>query len=272
MLPAVPGGVVTVTRNSLQGSLDISCSGDSLRLEYRVNRSVEDELVFGTRCTASVQAPIAGQSIVRVKDGGEGGVFALTNAPSMGAENDSSGACGTLHGYVLDAGGNPVPGYRFMLDFPFTTAANGEYRTRVYAKVTSLPLLRYYHDLMISTCSIQRLQYSMTPDSTIERNIVVTSPLASADDVPAAGAGLFHLYPNPGRPGATLQYSSTLPVASMGVTLILTDTQGKVVLEQDIRQSEGTLALPPDLPAGLYLAAIRSHGKVYDALKLAILK
>jgi hypothetical protein len=270
-MPAGSGFIATLAQKDLPGSPAMSPAGDSLLVEYRTkDHMMTDALVFGARCTATVPAPRVGQSIVRVKDR----VFALTRTPSIGSANDSSGACGTLRGRVLDGGGNPVADIRFSIDYPFTftTASDGAFSARVFARITATTVLLYRHGSGSSSCAIQPLQYAMEPDSTIGRDIVVTSPLLSADDVPLAGAGLFRLHPNPVRPGGTLLFSSDLPVAAMEMTLTLTDLRGGIVLETDVRETPISLSLPRVLPAGLYMAAVRSRGRLYDALKLAVVK
>jgi hypothetical protein len=269
-IPRAKQSFVVLQQSALKEPFIIDRNGDSLIVEYYFEQHKgRHVLAYGSQSTAPVPAPASGQSIMLL----HGNTFAISKSPSIGAINDTAGACSTLHGFILDEGGRPVPDVQFILDYPFTTSSTGEFTASVLARNVTLRQLFYKSGLMERTCPVQEMRFSMSPGSTLDTNLVLTEKLVPVDRVPSASnASLFSLYPNPAQVDRTTVCSTELPVAAMGMKFVLYDANGRVVLVKELSQSVTVMTLPKSIPAGIYIAAFSSHGKLYETLKYAILQ
>ena len=269
-IPRAKQSFVVLQQSALKEPFIIERDGDSLIVEYYFDHfKGRHVLAYGSQSTASVPAPGSGQSIMLL----HGNTFAISKSPSIGTMNDTAGACGILHGMILDDGGHPIPNVQFVLDYPFTTSSTGEFTTGVLARNVTLRQLFYTSGLMQRTCPVREMRFSVRPGATLDTNLVLMEKLVSVDRVPSASnASLFSLYPNPAQVGRTVVCSTELPVAAMGMNCVLYDANGRVVLEKELSQSVTVMALPKSIPAGIYIAVFYSHGKLYETLKYAILQ
>jgi hypothetical protein len=270
VIPQRKQAVVVLSRNTLPASFTLDRNGDSLVLAWYVNKHREqDVLTYGPQGTVAVPAPGSGQSIMRL----HGNVFAISSAPSLGMMNDTVGACGALHGRLLDDGHHPVPNMEFTIDYPVTTSSTGEFTTCVLARNLTVRQIYYRTGLAQRTCPVQELHLAMMPGSTWDDDIVLTGKLLASDPAPTPiDANLFVLYPNPVRAGDVTTCSTELPVGAMAMNLTLFDAAGRIVLARVLDQAVTEIRIPQDLPAGMYIAALYSNAKRFSAIKCAVIR
>jgi len=106
-------GYYTVRNDSLFSNLYINPVGDNLVVEYYCReythpsgQVLTDSIVFGNFENATLPAPKIGESIATYGYYSQyhvNSTYSLDLSPSINAPNDSSGMCGTLHGYIYDS-------------------------------------------------------------------------------------------------------------------------------------------------------------------------
>ena len=212
-------GYVVITRDSLLSQLDINPLGDSLTLHSP--QFFEESLVFGISPYSAIASPRTGQSICWHQ--GAPYCYYLDNSPTPGLPNDTSNACGTVHGLVTDSLGQPVSNVSVWRggDFPTThTNSSGQFTLYDYACRASIGL--EHPNFVTKYVTIQ-----IWPDSTVSATFVM-SRIVSVDEGLTAPGGyaLLPNHPNPFNPGTTFMF--TIPRRSF-VTLKVYDIHGREV-------------------------------------------
>ncbi|MCL5031368.1 MAG: T9SS type A sorting domain-containing protein [Bacteroidetes bacterium] len=134
-----------ITADSLTVPLVINRSGDKILIyTYSYGQAVRmDSVIFGNYPYATIGAPINGYSIIRNSwrySSNYITITCLTNKPSLGVVNDTTGLTSILTGNMYDANNNLVtklkvfpsaPSY-FVLETPITIDSNGTYSTKIF--------------------------------------------------------------------------------------------------------------------------------------------
>jgi hypothetical protein len=139
-----------ITSDSLITPININRSGDKINIytyssEF-TNEIREDFLIFGNLPGASVGEPVNDYSIMRNSWRYSSNTIAidcLTENPSLGTPNDTTGLSATLKGVIYDTENNPVKGNKvfpaspsyFVLQAPIELDSTGNYTTRIFNTV-----------------------------------------------------------------------------------------------------------------------------------------
>ena len=216
----IPGaGYLIITQDSLLSQLDIDPLGDSLTLQSPDIFS--ERIIFGNMPSSVIASPKTGQSICWHQ--GSPYCYYLDNSPTPGLPNDTSNACGTIHGLVTDSLGQPISNVSVWRggEFPSThTNASGQFTLYEYACRASMRL--EHTDYTTHYYTVQ-----VWPESTAAVTIVM-SRIVSVDEGLTAPGGyaLLPNHPNPFNPGTTFMF--TIPRRSF-VTLEVYDIHGREV-------------------------------------------
>jgi hypothetical protein len=104
-----------ITQDSLISPLSVNSQGDLINLCYQDWSA--DRISYGEGPDNEVSAPKAGQSVCLKVYPSQQYYYYLDCTPTLGAENDSSGAYGYIEGIVTDSSGTPQTGVEIKYGF-----------------------------------------------------------------------------------------------------------------------------------------------------------
>ncbi len=223
---------VVFTNDSLQQPLSINPQGDVLRIYSPYD--MRDEMRFGDVEESQVAAPKPGQSICRYKESTSltyNGHLYLDNSPTLGSENDSQDATGTIHGLVTDEYGNGLSGVKVIYEerddafvyFYTETDDEGYYTVNDNAWIEELRFEKegYY-------APYEYVQ--IWPDSTVEHTTVMEDTTTNTfvpNRLPVArDYRLNQNYPNPFNGRTVFTYA--LPLADF-IEIAVYDLNGRKI-------------------------------------------
>lgn len=105
-------GFLVVTQADLQKTFNFNPTGDVIGIHCVEYNSDFDEFRFGDVDESHLIAPTASQSmcLLEYENPFQSWTYYLDNTPTLGTENDSTGAMGYIQGTVRDSLGNPLAG------------------------------------------------------------------------------------------------------------------------------------------------------------------
>lgn len=255
-------GEFVITADSLDAEFHISRFADVIKvISYSDEYPSEDILVFGDLPKAIIGFPKEGQSIGRYKYD-----YSKDKSPTIGFPNDTLGMCGTLKGVIYDMEMNPVKNIKCWLDFPFETNSKGEYSTRVlsaprvFRGIDCGPEQSFWDVL-----STEEVAYVMEPDSIIERDIYLLTPLST--DMQVLNIPI-SVYPNPIPRNGTLNVDIDLPVNTADIYVEIVDLTGRIVRKKKISHSESSIAAPN--ATGVYIMRTLLDSQPISSIKIVV--
>jgi hypothetical protein len=236
-------------------------------------------LSFGNTVNPDVLKPSPGQSIARFEAtnclnpyNSNHEIFSLSDNPTMGVANDTTGTFGTIAGTVYDLNGQPVPNQAFYMDRPFTTDANGQYYTRVFSRVYSWDTICYEKwPGHFSPVKMSPVSYSMVPDSGITRDLHLLSELlVGTPPEPKLASSVLTIFPNPVADAVVVSYSTGLTAQGVDLRIYFYDMNGKMVLEKVLENNLGVITIPFAPADGVYIAMLRNDTKILGSTRFIV--
>jgi hypothetical protein len=271
------GNYIYFTEQDLNHPVTINPAGDQVAVIAFTNwpGNCVCGLVFGNAPNADVVAPLPGQSIASFHYYScnlYGELFTLSNHPTIGQANDTTGTCGTIRGIVYDIHGQPVPNQLFYLDQPFYTDATGHYSTRNYAKIATRDHLCYPSwSGTLWPVAMEPISYTLIPDSVIFRDIHLLDSLdVGISTRPEKPGSRIIVFPNPVNDRLTISYSTELSAISGVPHLEIFDMGGKMVLATDLENHLGVASIPIVFQTGIYLAILTVEGKPVGTTRFVV--
>lgn len=251
---AVGSGFTLFSKDSLQESLLFSRIAEKVLVLAPFGEA--GTLTYGSLPNSDIESPRFGQSICYKS--GEG-FFYYDNSPTLGAQNDTSGAMGDLECLVTDTTGLPLKGVNVvpsdMTGREWSSDSLGEVRIHDYAR-------RHALWFSLPGYNSQRAFVQLFPDSQVKLTVtmtVVVGVYQSAVDLPAK-VRLLQNYPNPFNPATTITYELPRP---MNVRMTICDLQGRSVgVLVSGRKDAGLHRVTFDgsgLPSGIYFCRLSAE-------------
>jgi hypothetical protein len=216
-----------ITQDSLLSPLRIDPTGDSISICQLPG--ILETFVFGTFSEAVCMAPKTGQSICR--EWSADAYFYLDNTPTLGQQNDTINATGTVAGLVKDSEGLPLSDvFVWYSTFPAGLDPNEYVLTDTagyfnFSFTARKQMLIFEKNLYV----LQDTILQMWPDSTVTMNITLVKGSIVEKIESQTFPKEFSIgepYPNPFNPEMQMKY--TIPNAS-NVTIDVFDINGKLV-------------------------------------------
>ncbi len=250
-----------VTNDDLIQPLNLRRDGDILQLISPDSFAVAD-LKFGNIEYSECVAPRnSGESIscypVRF--------YYLDTSPTMGFENDTSGAMGQVTGVVTDTSGHPIAGaeaYIGAVGYEVATLTDsiGRYKLRTYAACLRMNFLaENYINQVVHSVQIM-------PDSTTVVNVRLASKISAIEPGTQQIPRDFYLAPNYPNPfNASTRFTYSLPKQTY-ITVGIYDLQGRLVeriFKGKQRAEEYSLNWDAkDVASGVYLYRVTTPNSV----------
>ena len=226
----IPDDYCLLTQDSLLSILNINPANDTLSIYLNIGDwdFPDDQITIGDLQVDS------SQSLSRILEYGIPGVdfWYIDNTPTLGFENDSENAMGTIHFQILDESGEPIPSaglYRgidyFMGDSVFIyTDSLGSLIYEAYARVNSFVFMKsgYYNT---------DTTFFVAPDSNYSVTMTMKMKESSIWDVKTNAMSQYYLspaFPNPFNNSTSFRYH--LPSDAF-VTLSVYSLTGEMVAE-----------------------------------------
>ena len=114
---SVNGDFIVITQDSLKSYFSIDSLQDEISL-WSPNGQM-DHLIYGDFENSSVSSPKPGQSIClnEYYEVYQQYYYYLDSSPTFGSSNDTSGALGTMNGFITDSTSKPVEGVEIIYDY-----------------------------------------------------------------------------------------------------------------------------------------------------------
>jgi len=196
--------LLVITPDSLTSLISVDRNGDSIKLYSFLapyGFRLVDSVSFGKFPGANFDSIPKGCSICRFGSL----LFALDNHPTIGSANDSSGACGTLRGFIYNGNGNKILSGNFLLDdpddHPLVLNGDGTYTAMAFArKFVMGEIFDYYGEEGYQP--IDTLRLDVLPDSVIQADIQFINVVGIKTEPVPSNPDLYIIsYPNPFNPG-----------------------------------------------------------------------
>ena len=253
----------------LANPISINPMGDIITVTayHPVYGAITCSVAFGNVSDPYLTAPLIGQSIERFEPTNfifpYTEIFSLSNHPTIGLPNDTTGTFGTMHGTIFDVNGNPVADQQFYVDHPFTTNSVGQYSTRIYSRIFSWDTISYEKwSGHFSPVQIAPISYTMIPDSGITRDIHLLSELLTGIPPGPKKAGqALTIFPNPVMHMITVSYGAGLSAAAGDLHIDIYDMNGKKMVTSTLENQLGVVNIPVNLLNGMYIAVLSGQEK-----------
>lgn len=260
-------GYLIITAELLNHTFYINPDGDSLTINnYWEGMSFEGlgPLLFGDIEGAEIDSPIGYQSIALYTNAW---CFVKDDSPNLGMENDTSGMCGTLSGYVYDISLFPAKKRTFILDFPFDTDENGHFSLRVLSRPKIYNWIRYYTwQGYMKNSTIDSLGYVMEPDSVIYSDIFLTDTILSEIKPLTYQYAPVKIYPNPINKNQKLIIEIDLPVISADFKVFIKSIDGKQNMDYQISAKTNEIQMPQN--KGIYIVSVMTGNQIVASKKI----
>jgi hypothetical protein len=281
-----------LSRDSLHPFLKINPEGDSvtiisyLSFKNSSSDSVVETFIFGNYPNATLPIPSKDQYIGRICESIMG-----TNYHTV--FNSSGKSTGTLYGKIYNKNNLLLSAGSFKIDpIPIKFAcAEGSYQNNgfdVNGDGTFSASLHssIYNFNTITSCSrhdrtdcvfytekdtltLDNLQFSILPDSSIEMDIHLLDDYVSVKNIKINSPDILKISPNPVI-SSELQYEISLPIKSTNCFVQLYNSTGQKLWHQKIAENKGNLALPQSISNGVYFLQLCINGKTYQSKQLIV--
>ena len=256
-----------LTINSIQDNVSVALGTEEESWWY------SSSLTYGYP-NSEIRTPKAGQSIAAIYSGG---LFSITNSPTIGFGNDTTGMMGTIKGIVYDKDGLPLSNMSDRgLIFEnwgsfFYPQSDGSYSMRYYSRDNDkVWRLKYrYKDIMLSV-DITPFSIFLQPDSVIIRDIYLTGEIATGiNEIHSNAESILKIYPQPIKQ-QSLNYEISIPVKSSETYLIFRNINGQEIYRFSVTENKGIITLPENIKNGSYIVQLISNRKNYVTATLIV--
>jgi hypothetical protein len=266
------------TQQDLLSSLSINPDGDVITVTgFRYSYPWASTLRFGNVTNAAVRAPSLSQSIQRFETWNddsyyyENDVFALSNNPTIGLPNDTTGTCGRMQGFLYDMNGKLIlSAGTLILDFPFSTDSTGHFSTPVYARIKTWDTIWYNEaGWQYLEGNINPVTYNIPPDSVINRNIYLLSPILDGTTPQPKNTGSdFKVFYNSGS--ITVSFFTDLTNEAGNPVIEVYTMNGQKVIGRTLENKLGLITVPVELTGGVYIANLTSNDKIINSTRFIV--
>lgn len=266
--------------DDLVDPLTINPTQDNVIIRYKCNSEWFEEewysqpLIYGYE-NSKTRTPKAGQSIAASP---RCGLYSITNMPSIGFKNDTTGMMGTIKGTIYDKDGLPLSymnerGLQFgYCGYFFYPQSDGSYSTRYYSLDNNGIDLLFYDKIAsypYHTVSITPINFSMQPDSVVICDIYLTGEIESGINEINSDVFVLKIYPQPVEQ-QSFNYEISIPIKSLETYMIVRNITGQEICKFSVMENKGTIVLPENIKTGSYILQLISNKKKYATTKLIV--
>ena len=292
-----------ITQKDLSDTLSINKNGDIIKIStYSYGEGIVriDEILFGDYPNSSVGKPSSNFSIMRIiweEYYNETILDYLTEHPSLGEVNDTTGRSGVMKGYIYDTNNNPVTKLRefpaspcyFQLHAPIEISADGSYTTKIFRRFLSekinfltVKLVSFYG--WAQTVNVDTFQLdNIHPDTTVILDLHLLDDYyietAVEKDNPKLEKNMFHLinYPNPFNSSTNFMIQIPEKYNRNNFQIIIYDSNGRFVKEIQMHHSEtaswnGRNSNGASMPSGIYYYQLLYQSQMMKSGSVVLLR
>lgn len=259
-----------ISNDSLKSDLTINPAGDKISVYLPYADPIMSDLVFGNVVTASVRSPKVGESIALFGEN-----YSIDTSPTIGAENDTTGMCGTIKGKIFDPyhllppdvwlAGNGISGFKVEADGTFS------------ARITSFKhrIDKLYYSATVSEFStgyymvVTPVAVTTEPDSVVNVDFHIYDIVSSVKNVTDIQTSLLNISPNPVE--ESFNYEIAVPVKSNDCYLEIISINGQKIAQYPVSENSGKINLPSIMMSGTYTVRLFVNNKNYANSKILII-
>ncbi len=273
-----PNDLVLIDNSNLVSPISVNPDGDYIILRsWGSGYWHYDSLAFGNYPGSYLDCISGGESYAYVEcytGVNNNGAFSIDETPTLGYENDNSGALADFTGDVYDPDGSPI--YEGILifgleDLHYDIYGGGTFSGPIFAH-------RYYSDTITiksdsypytyTTYTIEPIEFCATPGSTIEKDIICTTLVNVGEKIEEDP--LVVVSPNPFSSTITFYWETPKLQSNDQVELFIYDQQGKQSLKEMIQPNIHMYKWTPgdNLPLGMYIYHLVKNGESISTGKI----
>lgn len=188
--------------------------------------------------------------------------------------------CGTITGSIIDKFDEPIRNKRFLTEYQWTEHATsdfiictddyGEYSLRALSKPTSLNQIYFLESNIIKQLiPISSINYTLEPDSCIERNIYLLDSLETGIIEDFRINNPFLIYPNPVHSSEILTIEIDLPVHASNIWIEYMTLEGKLIKKEKITNKLNYI--DPPISNGAFLLQILVDQQLICTKKILVI-
>lgn len=269
--------LLVIENNNLTVPLFINSLQDSVSIGIEWQDYVDwysEPIIYGYP-NSKIRTPKIGQSIAATLYYSYGTPYSITNSPTIGLQNDSTGMMGTIKGTIYDKNGLPLINMNnsFLEFVPncgigFYPQPDGSYSTRVYS-CDYIDVWRFaYGRVGSSVVDFTPINFSMQPDSIVIRDIYLISDIVTGiNEIKNNTESILKIYPQPIKQ-QLLNYEISIPIKSAETYLLFKNMNGQEIYRFLVTESKGVIILPENIKNGVYIVQLISNKKNYATTKL----
>lgn len=280
-------GVMEVRNDSLVSNLNINPAGDSIQIEYHFRqysftKGLYIPLVFGNYRNATLRCPVPGKSIASYfvfnnmdmynTTSIYANVYSIDKSPTFGAENDTTGMCGTIKGNIYDENNQLLINSTHILRangmYDVSPSADGSYTVRAFSFKNKISQLYYNEGTNHFIVDILPVEYNMMPDSVISVDIHIQK-ITAVVEIKSDPVHVLQVSPNPVK-DLSIHYEISIPVKSSASYIEMISLSGQKIARFPITENAGKINLPTNTINGIYSLRLFVNNKNYGTSKIII--
>lgn len=268
-----------VNSDSLDTPLFINPVGDCIKIftyEGYSHEAMIDSIRFCNYPGSHITDLMQGYSICRLYD-----LFVRDKSPTLGAPNDTTGTCATLHGFMYDVNNQSIKKGHFELDSDLYFDEEGKFSTRVYSLYYGKTyIIEKLSDINSKFYNIDTLKISIQPDSIYNQNIHLLSEYVVGihDKTQKPDEELLLIsYPNPFNATITFKVKWPAYLENIEKRILIFNITGQLIntIKLDNQHTSTWDARDQQnhvIASGMYFYKLVADNRVYKSGSIVLLK
>lgn len=261
--------LAVITNANLSGPVSINPEGDYVKLiSYSWGDNPFDYVAFGNFPESQIDCIKEGESVIflsYVQSAGPAQSFCLDISPTIGSENDTTGALGTYTGMVYNLSGNPfTEGFFDLQDVQncvIFIQPDGSFTERIFSRRYTidtinlrLPPWPWTHEIY----AIEVIDFCIRPDSSHYEDIITTSLIIGVEEPEKPDENIVTIAPNPFSDIVDFYFNLKNPEDEQDFAIYSLDGKKIIQIRLDDGQRKYQWQPSAEISSGTYIYQLRT--------------
>jgi len=270
--PGLETDAAVIGDTNLLNPVYIDPEGDYIKLISYSWQVRTDSISFGNYPGSIMDCVNGGESYAFIVAEDEFS-FSIDKTPTLGIENDTSGAMASFSGMIYDPEGEPLQGGSFALSYVLSINVNpdGSFYKRVFARRYNTAEITYYsadkREKIYYT--IEPLNFCVPPDSTHHEDIITTGFVNITEKEKDYTHGLI-VAPNPFNSRLLFYIDYNVVPDDKPLVIQISEQSGQILHTIYLKSGQKRIQWTPasDLAPGIYFYTLQTEKRIYTTGKV----